>query len=150
MSTLLATVVLGTTENPSTHAELQLRAEGWTRPEANEGNRSVADTTQPDQIDVALKVLLAEPTYAAQTLTKLAGLLQLDPGQPMTGRDLERAIDIAAEAVLTRLPDVVARDSMQRMYRALPDRSATVTRGEYALLLRQAAKDLDAVRGDRR
>ncbi|MBE1598976.1 hypothetical protein [Streptomyces stelliscabiei] len=105
------------------------------------------DLTQPDPVDVALDVLLNQPSYAAQMLITTACLLEMDAPQPLTGVDLERAIDIAGDAILRTLPDVVSRDSMQRMYRALPDRPAPVTRGEYALRLRQAAKTMDTLGG---
>lgn len=107
------------------------------------------DLTQPDPVDVALDVLLNQPSYAAQMLITTARLLEMDPTHPVTGLDVERAIDIAGDAILRTLPDVVAADSMQRMYRALPDRPAPLTRGEYALHLRQAAKNVDTLGGAR-
>ena len=107
------------------------------------------DLTQPDPVDVALQVLLTQPSYAAQMLITTARLLEMEPTDPLTGPGLERAIDVAADAILRTLPDVVARDSMQRLYRALPDRPAPITRGEYALRLRQAARSIDALGGAR-
>ncbi|MDX2698950.1 hypothetical protein [Streptomyces ipomoeae] len=109
----------------------------------------MADLTQPDPVDVALHVLLTQPSYAAQMLITTARLLEMDAAHPLTGPDLERAIDVAADAILRTLPNVVACDSMQRFYRALPDRPAAVTRGEYAPHLRLAALALDTVRGAR-
>ncbi|MCL6733316.1 hypothetical protein [Streptomyces neyagawaensis] len=103
------------------------------------------DLTQPDPVDVALQVLLTQPSYAAQMLITTARLLDMAPTDPLTGPGLERAIDVAADAILRTLPNVVACDSMQRLYRALPDRPAPLTRGEYALRLRRAAKNLDAL-----
>ncbi|MBP5922159.1 MULTISPECIES: hypothetical protein [Streptomyces] len=100
------------------------------------------DLTQPNPVDVALKVLLDTPSYAAQMLITTARLLEMDADRPLESLDLERAIDIAADTILRPLPDVVAQDSMGRMYRALPDRPAPVTRRAYALRLRRAAKDL--------
>ncbi|MFF7259494.1 hypothetical protein ACFZCL_04260 [Streptomyces sp. NPDC008159] len=107
------------------------------------------DLTQPDPVDVALQVLLTQPSYAAQMLITTARLLEMEPTDPITGPGLERAIDVAGDAILRTLPDVVACDSMQRLYRALPDRPAPITRGEYALHLRRAAKNLDALGGAR-
>jgi hypothetical protein len=109
----------------------------------------VPDLTEPNPVDVALKVLLDTPSYAAQLLITTARLLEMDPTQPLTGLARERAIDIASDAILRTLPDVVARDSMQRMYRALPDTPAPITRGEYALRLRQAATNMDTLGGTR-
>ncbi|MEI5522514.1 hypothetical protein WB388_18085 [Streptomyces brasiliscabiei] len=100
------------------------------------------DLTQPSPVDVALKVLLDTPSYAAQMLITTARLLEMDAAVALDGPSLERAIDIAADTILRTLPDVVAEDSIGRMYRVLPDRPASVTRGEYALLLRRAAKEL--------
>ncbi|MBD9703399.1 hypothetical protein IHE56_15175 [Streptomyces sp. ID01-12c] len=100
------------------------------------------DLTQPDPVDVALDVLLNQPSYAAQMLITMACYLAVHADHPLTGLDVERVIDVAADTILRPLPDVVAQDSMSRMYRALPDRPAPVTRGEYALLLRHAAKEL--------
>lgn len=108
------------------------------------------DLTQPNPVDVALKVLLDTPSYAAQMLITTARLLEMDPSHPLTGIDLERAIDIAADTILRTLPDVVATDSINRMYRALPDRPASVTRGAYAPHLRLAAIALDTVRSQQR
>ena len=110
-------------------------------------NRTDQPAPQPSPVDVALDVLLNQPSYAAQMLITTARLLEMDPWRPLTGVDLERAIDIAGDAILRTLPDVVAADSMQRMYRALPDRPAPLTRGEYALRLRQAAKNMDTLGG---
>lgn len=99
------------------------------------------DLTQPDPVDVGLLVLLTEPSYAAQTLTATARLLGMDPTHPMTGTCRERAIDVASDAVLRHLPDTVCQDSLSRLYRALPCMRDT-TRGQYALRLLTAAKEL--------
>ncbi|MFJ7049023.1 hypothetical protein ACIQVC_37295 [Streptomyces sp. NPDC101112] len=103
------------------------------------------DLTQPDPVDVALQVLLTQPSYAAQMLITTARLLEMHPALSLTGPGLEAAIDVAGDTILRTLPDVVARDSMQRLYRALPDRPAPLTRGEYALRLRRAATNVDAL-----
>ncbi|GAQ64076.1 hypothetical protein [Streptomyces scabiei] len=113
-------------------------------------NRTDQPAPQPSPVDVALDVLLNQPSYAAQMLITTARLLEMDSGHPLTGVDLERAIDIAADTILRTLPDVVAEDSIGRMYRALPDRPASVTRGAYAPHLRLAAIALDTVRGEQR
>ncbi|MBU5946778.1 hypothetical protein [Streptomyces sp. PAM3C] len=99
------------------------------------------DLTQPPDIDVALRVLLEQPSYGAQVLIVTARMLELDAPHPVTGLARERALDIAADTILRTLPEAVARDSMDRAYRAMPP-LADITRGEYALRLRAAARDL--------
>jgi len=99
------------------------------------------ERTQPTPTDEAIRRLLEQPSYAAQALVVTARMLEMDAGQPMTGRSRERAIDIAADVIMSTLPDGVARDSMARLYRVLPP-LADITRGEYALRLRSAAKAL--------
>lgn len=100
------------------------------------------DLTQPDPVDVALRVLLTEPSYAAQTLIVTARVLEMDATRPMTARAREHAIDIAADTILSKLPDPVCKDSIARLYRVLPALAPPATRGEYALRLRAAARDL--------
>ncbi|MFJ2007028.1 hypothetical protein [Streptomyces chartreusis] len=100
------------------------------------------DLTQPDPVDVALRVLLTEPSYAAQTLITTARMLEMDAARPMTAAAREHAMDIAVDTILSTLPEAVNLDSVKRVYGALPPLAPTGTRGEYALRLRQAAKDL--------
>ncbi|MFF9215597.1 hypothetical protein [Streptomyces viridosporus] len=101
----------------------------------------MADLTQPPDIDEALRTLLTEPSYGAQVLTVTARMLEVDSTQPVTELGREYALDIAADTILHTLPDAVCQDSMARAYRALPPLEP-VTRGEYALRLRAAAKEL--------
>ncbi|WP_435218384.1 hypothetical protein [Streptomyces sp. bgisy034] len=100
------------------------------------------DLTQPDAVDVALRVLLTEPSYAAQTLITTARMLEIDAPRPMTAAARKHAMDIAIDAILSRLPEAVNHDSVRRVYRALPPLAPAGTRGEYALRLRAAARDL--------
>jgi hypothetical protein len=99
------------------------------------------ERTQPDPLDVALRVLLDEPSYAAQTLTVAARVLEMDAAQPITGAARQHAVDIAAESILGKLPSVVRWESRTRLDSALPPLTP-ISRGEYALLLRAAAKGL--------
>ncbi|MFC5217300.1 hypothetical protein [Streptomyces coerulescens] len=100
------------------------------------------DLTQPDPVDVALRVLLDQPSYAAQILIVTARMLELDARQPMKADSRKQALDIAIDTILSTLPDPVAQDSVARMYRALPPLAPQRTRGEYVLRLRQAAEAL--------
>ena len=102
----------------------------------------MANRTDPDPVDVALRVLLTEPSYAAQTLIVTARMLEEDHASPMTALAREHAMDIAIDSILGNLPEAVGYDSVRRVYRALPPLAPLTTRGEYALRLRQAAKDL--------
>lgn len=99
------------------------------------------ERTQPHDMDEALRRLIDQPSYAAQVLTVTARMLELDAAQPVTTLARERALDIAADTILRNLPAAVARDSMDRVYRALPP-LAPITRGEDALRLRATAKGL--------
>ncbi len=96
------------------------------------------DLTQPDAVDVGLRILLDQPSYAAQVLITLARVLEFDHSHEMTGLVRERA----ADTILRTLPDVVARDSLARAYNAMPALTLDATRGQYALLVRTAARDL--------
>jgi hypothetical protein len=98
------------------------------------------ERTHPDPTDVALRRLI-EQSYGAQVLIVMARMLEMDPAEPMTGRAGAMAMDIATDAVLTPLPHVVRADSIDRARRVLPDLSG-ITRGEAALRLRAAAKEL--------
>lgn len=100
------------------------------------------DLTQPDPVDVGLRILLDQPSYAAQVLITLARVLEFDHSHAMTGLVRERAADIAADTILRTLPDVVARESLARAYAAMPPLALDVTRGQYALLVRTAARSL--------
>ena len=100
------------------------------------------DLTQPPDIDVALRVLLEQPSYGAQVLIVTARMLEMDARQPMKAGSREQALDIAIDSILSTLPDPVAKDSVARMYHALPPLAPQGTRGEYALRLRAAARDL--------
>lgn len=100
------------------------------------------DLTQPNPVDVGLRVLLDEPSYAAQVLITFACLLELDGRQEMTGLVRERGIDIAADTILRTLPNVVCRESLSRVYAAMPALTLDATRGQYALLVRAAAGSL--------
>ncbi|MFE3853406.1 hypothetical protein ACFXPN_20000 [Streptomyces griseorubiginosus] len=99
------------------------------------------ERTQPDPVDEGLRVLLTEPTYAAQVLLVAARMLTMDSDEPMTGRVGGMAMNIATDAVLTPLPQAVREDSLIRARRVLPDLSG-ITRGEAALRLRAAAEEL--------
>lgn len=104
--------------------------------------QAMPDLTQPDPVDVGLRVLLTEPSYAAQVLIIFARVLEIDAREEMTGLVRERGIDIAADTILRTLPDVVARESLARVYNAMPALTLDATRGQYALLVRTAARDL--------
>jgi hypothetical protein len=99
------------------------------------------ERTHPDPTDEALRRLIEQPSYAAQVLIVTARMLEMDPAEPMTGRAGAMAMNIATDTVLTPLPQVVRADSITRARRVLPDLSA-ITRGEAALRLRAAAKEL--------
>lgn len=95
--------------------------------------------TSPE--DVALQRLIEQPSYGAQVLVVTARMLEMDAAEPMTRLAYERALDIAADAVVGQLPEAVSEDTLDRVYRVRPPIHA-VTRGEYALRLRAAAKEL--------
>lgn len=102
----------------------------------------MADLIEPSDIDVALRVLLDQPSYAAQVLIVTARMLEMDPTQPMSDRAGGMAMTIAIDTVLKPLPQVINDDSVARATRALPDLTGDITRGEAALRLRAAAKEL--------
>lgn len=99
------------------------------------------ERTQPDPVDEGLSTLLTEPSYAAQILRVTAALLDMDPTAPLTDWTVDNALRTGADAIVSRLPAVVAADSSRRARQALPP-SAGITCGEYALLLRDAAKGI--------
>lgn len=99
------------------------------------------ERTQPDPTDEAVRRLLEQPSYGAQVLIVTARMLEMDPAQPMTARAGGLAMQIAVDAVLAPLPQVVRDDSFERATRALPELTG-ITRGEAALRLRAAARSL--------
>ncbi|MBK3572619.1 hypothetical protein JHN63_02025 [Streptomyces sp. MBT65] len=99
------------------------------------------ERTQTDPTDEALRRLIEQPSYAAQVLIVMARMLEMDGTQPVGPVAQRRALDIATDTVLGTLPEVVRRDSLERAHRVMPDLSAG-TRGETALRLRAAAKNL--------
>ncbi|RSR98045.1 hypothetical protein EF913_28355 [Streptomyces sp. WAC04189] len=102
----------------------------------------MADLTQPPDIDEALRRLIEQPSYAAQVLIVFARMLELDAAETATWTARRRAWEIATDAVLRELPEVVSCDSIQRAQGALPDLTGNITRGEAALRLRAAARAL--------
>jgi hypothetical protein len=103
---------------------------------------TMQDLTQPDPVDVGLRVLIDQPSYAAQVLITLARVLEMDGSHEMTGLVRERAVDIAADTILRTLPDAVTQESLARAYAAMPALTLDATRGQYALLIRTAARRL--------
>ncbi|MEU1275303.1 hypothetical protein [Streptomyces sp. NPDC005799] len=99
------------------------------------------DLTQPNPTDEALRRLIDQPSYGAQVLIVTARMLELDPTEPMTNRAGGMAMNIAVDAILKPLPQVVRDDSFERATRVLPDLTG-ITRGEAALRLRAAAEAL--------
>jgi hypothetical protein len=99
------------------------------------------ERTQPSLTDEALRRLIEQPSYDAQVLIVTARMLEMDPTEPMTQRAGGMAMTIAIDTVLKPLPKAAADDSVARATRALPDLTG-ITRGEAALRLRKAAKDL--------
>lgn len=99
------------------------------------------ERTQPDHVDTALRVLLDQPSYAAQTALTMAAVLDLDATKPMTYLLCAKVTSTAADAVLGQCPAVVRDESLDRLNAALPP-IGDVTRSEYALLLRAAAREL--------
>jgi len=99
------------------------------------------ERTQPDPVDEGLRVLLTQPTYAAQVLIVAARMLTMDPDAPMSGRAGAMAMEIATDTVLATLPEAVREDSIGRARRVLPDLSG-ITRSEAALRLRAVAQEL--------
>ncbi|MCF2130147.1 hypothetical protein L1I79_27495 [Strepomyces sp. STD 3.1] len=102
----------------------------------------MADLTQPPDIDEALRRLIEQPSYAAQVLLVTARMLEMDAAEPMSDRAAGMAMTIAIDAVLKPLPQAVSDDSVARATRALPVLTDGITRGEAALRLRAAARDL--------
>ncbi|MFD3929705.1 hypothetical protein [Streptomyces sp. NPDC058614] len=97
-------------------------------------NRTDQRTGQPSPV-------LTEPSYAAQILLTTAAILDMHPTAPLTPSTVDQALRVAADAIVSRLPAVVAADSSHIARQALPT-SAGITRGEYALRLRTAAKGI--------
>lgn len=106
------------------------------------------DLTQTNPTDEALRRLIEQPCYAGQVLIVTARMLEMDPTEPMTNRAGGMAMTIAADAVLKQLPDAVRDDSLDRAAGVVSvlGEPTGITRGEYALRLRAAAKELDSGR----
>lgn len=94
----------------------------------------------PSQADEALRQIQASPSYAAQLLLTTAAVLRIQAGHTLHPRVLDIALGFGADAVVGNLPMAVAVDAMDKARAALPPVGATVTHGEYALLLDATAK----------
>ncbi|MFI5685875.1 hypothetical protein [Streptomyces sp. NPDC051636] len=96
------------------------------------------ERTQPDPTDEALRRLIEQPSYGAQLLNFAARLLNMDATADMDDASLRRAMNIATDAVLKDLPEVVRDIALQRARSHMPPLTG-ITRGEAALRLRAAA-----------
>jgi hypothetical protein len=101
----------------------------------------VPDLTHPPTKLAALPAAITDPPYAAQILTVTACLLELSPSETLAPPTLDGALLTAAAGVIGDLPAVVVEGATLRARAHLP-LYADITHGEYALLLRAAAKEL--------
>ncbi|MDT0476229.1 hypothetical protein RM863_29300 [Streptomyces sp. DSM 41014] len=91
--------------------------------------------------DEALQRLIAQPSFTSQVLTRTADHLDMDPTTPMSEWAGGIAMQAAVDLVLADLPQAVQDEVHDRLARHTPDTTG-ITRGEAALRLRAAAKDL--------
>ncbi|MFJ2515591.1 hypothetical protein ACIPEL_36240 [Streptomyces griseoviridis] len=91
--------------------------------------------------DEALQRLIAQPSFTSQVLTRTADYLDMEPTKLMTEWADGIAMQAAADTVLTDLPQAVRDEVYSRLARHTPDTTG-ITRGEAALRLRAAARDL--------
>lgn len=89
-----------------------------------------------------LATVLAEPSYAAQILIVAARVLSHgDSVGPVDAWNLHDALTTAEAAIVGTLPEAVQHDASARARAALPPLTR-ISRGEYAIQLSAAAKDL--------
>ncbi|MFF3643402.1 hypothetical protein [Streptomyces sp. NPDC002564] len=83
------------------------------------------------------------PSLSSQLLTAAADhLAEHHPTDPLTGPGWSRALCAATITTLCALPAPVANAAAARAVLALPDSELGITRGEYAIRLRAAARTL--------
>jgi hypothetical protein len=98
-------------------------------------------TTQ--DLDAVLRRILTEPTRAHLLLLAVATVLEDEqPFQTMNHHVMCDAMNKAIGEHLAGLPGIVAAEAVMRATGALPEIRPGVTAGEYALLVRDAAKGL--------
>lgn len=95
------------------------------------------------QADEALHQALTLPTLAAQLLAAVAGHLAAHaPTDQLTGIDWSRALCVSTISTLRGVPEPVANRAAANAVLSLPPMDDGITRGEYALRLRDAARGL--------
>ncbi|WP_326728998.1 hypothetical protein [Streptomyces phaeochromogenes] len=89
----------------------------------------------------ALPAAVREPSYAAQILTVAERLLQRDCTEPVDAWTLDDDLTTATDAIVATLPAVVAESAALLARAQLPPFTG-ISRGEYALRLHTAAREL--------
>jgi hypothetical protein len=92
-----------------------------------------------EDLDQALKRILAEPTWAHRMLHAAARVLEEQPFLVMNYGLLTDALNEAKDQVCAGLPDVVVEKSTELAMTAVPAVREHETAGEYALRLHAAA-----------
>ncbi|MFE6931774.1 hypothetical protein ACFVDT_07055 [Streptomyces sp. NPDC057699] len=109
----------------------------------NDRIRAAALPADRTELDTTLLRVLAMPSLAAQLLTTAADhLAKVKDDQPLTLAGWGRALALADARTLSGYPQHIAENASLRAMRALSaDLWATArTRGEWALILRDAAR----------
>jgi succinylarginine dihydrolase len=101
---------------------------------------TMPERTDHTDWDNILRRVLSEPSTAARILTATAAILDGDPHLTVNAFSLDYAAKLATEMVTEQLPAVVATEALSAAHRALPLGRPGGTCGEYAQLLRAAAK----------
>ncbi|MER5882697.1 hypothetical protein ABT160_02595 [Streptomyces sp. NPDC001941] len=95
-----------------------------------------------DALDVELRRILRDGTYAAQLLRSVADELDQVPYLTVNADELAMAIAVAHDVLFFDMPPLLAEEAAERASAVMPDihDDGRQTCGEYATLLRLAAR----------
>ena len=100
------------------------------------------EPTERFDLDEALRRILDEPSTAARIVLAAADSLDEHPHLTITPFDRGYAAQAGVTAVTKGMPAVVAEEAIRAAFLAMPTPYLAETCGEYALRLRDVAREL--------
>lgn len=100
------------------------------------------ELNQPPDLDEALRRILSEPSTAARIALAAADALDEHPHLTMTPFDRGYAAEAGKQHATKGMPAVVANEAATAAFLAMPTPHPAETCGEYAVRLRDVAREL--------
>lgn len=100
------------------------------------------EPTQPVDLDEALRRILSEPSTAARIVLAAADILDEHPHCTLTPFDRGYAAEGGKRHATKGMPAVVADEAATAAFLAMPPPHLAETCGEYAIRLRDVAREL--------